>query len=65
MSIKMKILVPMILLTIVVSPAILISNVLLFNGFIDDVTVDNVNTASAVTLNNIDIMKGEAQNASL
>ncbi|MDR1700268.1 MAG: cache domain-containing protein, partial [Lachnoclostridium sp.] len=64
MSIKSKILIPMIAIMLLIAAAILISNSLLFSGFVDDDTVRKVNTAKKVVINNLENHKVEAKAAS-
>ncbi len=51
MGIKTKILLPMIALTLLVAAAILISNIILFAGFVDDSAADRVDSAVKVATN--------------
>ena len=65
MSIKTKILIPMLVLTILVVASILISNILLFSNYVDDLMLNEVKVAAGIAAYELDILKGKAQNASL
>ncbi|MDR1701258.1 MAG: response regulator [Sporomusaceae bacterium] len=64
-SIKAKILIPVIAMTLVLAGAVLISNILLFSNFVNETTVNRVNSTSKVAVNNINFLKAEAKAASL
>ncbi len=63
MSIKTKILLPTVALTILVATAILTSNITLFSQFVDKAALDRVGVASNAVLNDLEILKVEADNA--
>ena len=64
MSIKTKILIPTVALTLLVATAILASNIVLFSKFVDQAALDKVEVASNALLNDLKILKTEATNAS-
>jgi len=65
MTIKMKILIPMVLLTILVAAAILVSNVLQFSNYVNATTKDSVDLASSVAEDELEMKKAEAEVTSL
>jgi len=65
MSIKMKILIPMVALTIAAVAATLISNIFQYTGYVDAVMEDRVNTASRVAEKEIEMLKSASSPASL
>ncbi len=65
MLIKTKILLPTIALTLLVTAAILFSNIALFSSFVDESTVKEVNVATNVAINSLDSLKAQATAASL
>jgi len=65
MSIKMKILIPMVALTIAAVVATLISNIFQYTGYVDAVMEDRVNTASRVAEKEIEMLKSASSTASL
>jgi signal transduction histidine kinase/CheY-like chemotaxis protein/PAS domain-containing protein/HPt (histidine-containing phosphotransfer) domain-containing protein len=64
-SIKTKILFLTIVIILIIAAAILISNIVLFSGFVDDSTIDRVDSATKVAVNSLDSLKAEAKAASL
>ncbi len=65
MLIKTKILLPTIALTLLVTAAILLSNIALFSSFVDESTVEEVNVATKVAISSLDTIKAQATAASL
>jgi len=65
MSIKMKILIPMVALTIAAVAATLISNIFQYTGYVDAVMEDRVNTASRVAEKEIEMLKSASSPAAL
>ncbi len=65
MSIKTKILLPMVLLTIIVATAILVSDSVLFAEFVEDSAADRVDSAARVAANNLEFLKTETGTAAL
>ncbi|MDR1695649.1 MAG: response regulator [Endomicrobium sp.] len=65
MGIKSKILAPGIVVILLVAVAILISNIFLFSGFVDDSTIDRINSAAKVASNSLYSLKAEARAVSL
>jgi sensor histidine kinase regulating citrate/malate metabolism len=65
LGIKAKILAPAIVITLVVAIAIMVTNLLLFSGFVDTSTVDRVNAAALVVNHNLESLKAEARAVSL
>ncbi len=65
MSIKIKILIPAVVITLTVAAAILTSNIVRFSGFVDASTVGRVETATKVAVNNLEALKAEATAISL
>ena len=65
MSIKMKILIPMVALTIAAVVATLISNIFQYTGYVDAVMEDRVNTASRVAEKEIEMLKSASSPAAL
>ena len=64
MSIKTKILVPMLILTVLVAAGILVSNIMLFSNYVDESMLDKVVIASDVAANYFESLKGQSQTAS-
>ncbi len=65
MRIKTKILIPAITLTLLIAAAILISNIFLFKGFVDDETMEKASYAAKAAANNLQFLKAEAKTASI
>ena len=65
MSIKMKILIPVLALTTVIAIGVLISNIVLFSSYVDDSTINRAKVASDVAEYNIEALSAKAQSASL
>lgn len=57
MTIKNKILIPMIVLTVVCAVVVLLTSIMLFNGYVDDVMHDRINAASAVVEDGFNMRK--------
>ncbi|MDR1703491.1 MAG: cache domain-containing protein, partial [Clostridiales bacterium] len=65
MSIKSKILAPTIVIILAVAVAIMVTNIVLFSNFVDASTINSVNEATNVVINNLDLLKTDAQAVSL
>jgi signal transduction histidine kinase/DNA-binding response OmpR family regulator/HPt (histidine-containing phosphotransfer) domain-containing protein len=65
MGIKSKILTPAIALIIIVAVAVLVSNIVLFEDFVEKSTLVQVDTATKVAVSNLNFLKAEAKSASL
>lgn len=65
MNIRRKILIPMIVLTVGCSVAVLVSSILLFNRDLNDTMLDKINVAAMVVEHEIDSLKANAYIAAL
>lgn len=65
MTIKIKILIPMIGLAIIVATAILVSNIIAFSTYVNDTMTQSINDTSLVAANEIEWLKVKARSASL
>ncbi len=65
MGISTKILIPTIAITLLVATAILVSNIILFSGFVDTSTISMVNSATEVARDRLDSLKIKSKTASL
>lgn len=65
MTIKKKMLIPMIILTVVCAGLMLVMSILLFNGYVDSVMNDRINAASTVINNEINMKKSYSYIAAL
>ncbi len=61
MSIKAKILIPAIAITLAALAALLLSNIVLFSGFVDSATIEKVDVATRVAMRDIEALKKEAR----
>ena len=65
MSIKTKILLPAIIITLALAAAILVSNIVLFSSFVDSSTVERVDSATRVVMRGLDALKAETRAVAL
>ena len=65
MSIKTKILIPMLALAVLIAGGILVSVILLFSGYINDIKLERVAIASDVAQYNVEVLMAKSQNASM
>ena len=65
MSIKTKILIPMMALTVLVAAGILVANIFLFSNYVDNSTIAEVEIASDVAVYNLENLKGTSYSASM
>lgn len=65
MTIKIKILIPMIGLAIIVATAILVSNIVAFTTYVNNTMTQTINDTSLVAANEIEWLKVKARSASL
>lgn len=64
MSIKMKILIPMIMLTIISGAAVLISDIFQFSGYVDESLNESITIASSVAVGELENIKTKAHTVS-
>ena len=65
MGIKSKILIPTLSITIVVAIAIMVSNIIMFSGFVDAATIEEVASANRVVTDRLELLQAQAEAVAL